>query len=75
MSTRWSAHCGPRFFSVMLGFPINMLFNNNNSKKTSKEMQLVENANVTFIGTKFILSHLTLFATAFGNNAAAVRNL
>lgn len=52
-----------------------MLFNNIMSKKTSKEMQLVENANVTFIGTKFILSYLTLFATAFGNNAASVRNL
>lgn len=52
-----------------------MLFNNINSKNTSKEMQFVENANVTFIGTKFILSHLTLFATAFGNNASAVRNL
>lgn len=30
-----------------------MLIKDVNSKKTSKEMQLVENANVTVIGTKF----------------------
>lgn len=52
-----------------------MLIKDNNFKKTSKEMQLVENAKVTVIGTKFMLYHLTLFMTAFGNNAAAVRNL
>lgn len=37
-------------------------------------MQLVENANEAIIGTQFMVSLLTLFATAFGNSAADVRN-
>lgn len=37
-------------------------------------MQLVENANEAIIGTQLMVSLLTLFATAFGNSAAAVRN-